>query len=110
MVEKWTDLSFDKREDVDLDPDGHYQIQALAPLVVPINGEDLTVGAVELTALSARVAASSGEATRVVPNLNDTLHARFVPGMPTTPSDKLPFRYREAHEARTESDQVDGRD
>jgi hypothetical protein len=109
VVEKWTDLSFDKREEVDLDPDGHYQIQVLAPLVVPINGEDLTVGTVELTTLSARVDANSGEATRVVPNLNDTLHARFVPGTSSTLSDKVPVRYREAHEVRTESDQGDGR-
>ncbi len=79
VVGTWTEITFDKFPDADLDPAGHYQIAVIQPLTVTLNGEVMTLGSVEQKALSAAVASISDDEIRVVPHLNDTIHSDFLP-------------------------------
>lgn len=102
VVGTWADMRFDINSDIDFNPAEQYQIAATQPLVVPINGQDLVLGGVENTALSARIDVRQGDTVRVVPGLNDTLHINFVPNLPDSSPGRYPVRYRQAADA-TES-------
>lgn len=95
VVGTWPDIVFDKLPDVELDPFGHYQIAVTEPLIVPLNGQAVVLGGVEHKTLSAAVASIEGNRVRMVPRLNNSVHADFLPEAPNTPEGKQRVRYRQ---------------
>jgi hypothetical protein len=61
-----------------LEQGAHYQLQVEVPLKVTIDGLQLELGGVEQTLLSAVVDRVDGDRVRLLPNVNKTLHERFV--------------------------------
>jgi len=94
VIGTWTDMTFDKHPDIQVDPSGHYQIGVTEPLVAQLNGRDVVLGGVEHKALSASVGSIEGDQVRMVPRDNNIVHADFVPEMPSAPDGKQLVRSR----------------
>jgi hypothetical protein len=61
-----------------LEQGAHYQLQVEVPLKATIDGLQLELGGVEQTLLSAVVDRVDGDRVRLLPNVNKTVHERFV--------------------------------
>lgn len=77
-VAKWNDLEVNGVQNGAMEPGGHYQLQVEVPLMVTIGGVKLELGGVEQTLLSALVDLVEGDLVRLVPNLNNTVHERYI--------------------------------
>jgi hypothetical protein len=94
IVGTWKAFSIEKHPEIDLEVGGHYQFAVTKPLTVPLNGEQLVLGCVEMQTLSALVDSVDGDTIRAIPHLNDVAHSHFLREMPTDQGGKLPVRYR----------------
>jgi hypothetical protein len=94
VVGTWSNMTIETAGHIGLDLQGHYQLAVTEPLVVSLNGVDLVLGSTDHKVLSARVESVEPGRTRIVPHLNDTIHSDFVPEAATSPTGRLPVRFR----------------
>lgn len=77
-VATWEDIEIEGVDNGTLEQGGHYQLQVETRLTVAIEGVELELGGVEQTVLSATVDRVAGKSVRLIPNLNKTVHERFI--------------------------------
>ncbi|TDD57690.1 hypothetical protein E1263_22625 [Kribbella antibiotica] len=103
-VGSWTDLTFEKHEEIALNPGDHYQISLFEPLSAPINSTTLPLGYMDRTALSAQVDSVDGNTVRIVPHSSDAVYSNFAPELPAELNGQRAVRFRPAEEPQVTVD------
>lgn len=94
VVGTWKTMEFVADGAVTIDPDGHYQLATIEPLTAVIGAEIVTLGAVQNTLMSVKLADLGAGRLRAEPHLNDTAQQVYAPDEPVPPSDRKPVRSR----------------
>lgn len=98
LVGHWDKLKIDGVPVGTLEVGCHYQLTTYEPLIVQLGGVEYQVGAVEHILLSALIETDDVGNPRPVPNLNDTVHSRFLEKIPEpadgAPAGAIPVRGR----------------
>lgn len=90
LVGRWQKASVDGFPPETLEIGSHYQLATYEPLVVTIDGLEHDIGAVEHVLLSAVIEDGGNGTRRPVPNLNDTVHSRYIEKKIPEPPDGAP--------------------
>ncbi|MCO1593831.1 hypothetical protein M8C17_01475 [Micromonospora sp. RHAY321] len=98
LVGTWKPFTIENTLGAEIAPGGHYQFAILEPLIVPVNGEQLTLGCIAKQTLSGTVDSVTDDVIRVKPHLNDTVHLNFVTDQPSMPAGRQLVRFRPAGE------------
>lgn len=96
IVGTWKAMEFDTDDAVAVDPQGHYQLATIEPLTAVIGADTLTLGAVQNTLMSVKLAELEDGRVRAEPHLNDTAQQIYAPDEPVPPADRKPVRSRPA--------------
>ncbi|WP_417540462.1 hypothetical protein [Microbacterium maritypicum] len=96
IVGTWKAMEFDTDDAVALGPGGHYQLATIEPLTAVIGADTLTLGAVQNTLMSVKLAELGDGRIRAEPHLNDTAHQVYAPDESVPPADRKPVRSRPA--------------
>ena len=92
-------MEFDTDDAVALDPEGHYQLATIEPLTAVIGADTLTLGALQNTLMSVKLAQLGDGRIRAEPHLNDTAHQVYALDEEVPPADRKPVRSRPAPDA-----------
>ena len=99
IIGTWKAMEFDIEDAVALDSEGYYQLAIIEPLTAVIGATTLTLGAVQNTLMSVRLAELGNGRVRAEPHLNDTAQQVYAPNEPVPPANRKPVRSRSAPDA-----------
>jgi hypothetical protein len=91
VVARWKKLHFNAHDGMEIDPGFGHQVAIWEPLILDVNGVEIELGLVRLTALSANLSTNANGGVDVTPRDNDTLHKQLDLNPPGSENGKRPL-------------------